>query len=78
MTRPERELMDGEVNGFVEWLEYVWITNSLVFWAWFEWFRAFVYLVMGYGVGKYVCFRYDVKEIGGMGVNEDKSMEDVD
>jgi hypothetical protein len=77
MTRPERELLNGKVEGFFGWLTYTWLINSLLFWAWFEWLRTFGYLVVAYGMGKYVLFTYEVRGISGMSSEEERSVEDA-
>jgi hypothetical protein len=75
MTRPERELMYGQVKNFGDWVGLWWQANCLVFWAWFEWFRTLVYVTVAYAVVKYVIFRVETKIIRQAGTEDELSTD---
>ncbi len=41
-----------------------WDTNTLVIYAWFEWLRTLVYMVVAYMAFKYLVLRFDAKILG--------------
>jgi len=54
MVRPERELFIHQSNTIGEKMHVWWVSNSLVVFAWLEWWRVFVYMFGGFVAMKFL------------------------